>query len=478
MPAQPIPVDVLVIGAGVVGTALARELSFLDVDVAVVERWHDVAEETSKANSGVTNCGWSLTPGSLEGQLVSASYPQWEKVTADLGVAWRPVGITMLAFTDEEVAALPSWAERSLQNGNEALLLRGDEIFEHAPHASPQAKAAVHVPEEAVIDSVRLGVAYGEQAALNGVQFHFSEPVIGAEVSNGVVTEVSTPNLRFRPRFVVNAAGLGADEVSRMLGGEDFTVIPRRGQWALLDREFAPQVPGILTGVPGKLGHGPMVLPTAHGSVLLGPTAEDQEDKLDRSTDEENLRAVVDRCRQMMPSIDLNMVTKRFAGVRSHSDPTYRIGWSESAGNLMQVAGIRSTGVSASLGIAQYIRDHLVERGMSATAKKNAVHELEYCRPLWQDMDVQLSAQDPLGRTVICACEKVTARDIHQALSSPLPATSIIGVARRTHATWGRCQGSACLSGVSFITSLYTGGKPWQIPYHEKGSDLGVGPTA
>lgn len=477
MPTEPIQVDVLVIGAGVVGTALARELSLLDINVAVVERWHDVGEETSKANSGVTNCGWSMTPGSLEGQLVSASFPQWDQITADLGVAYRRVGITMLAFTDEEVEALPAWAERSEINGNEALVLQGDDILEYAPHASPLAKMAVHVPQESVIDSVRLTVAYAEQAVLNGVRFYFSEPVIDASTVNGVVAQVSTTNHTFRPRFVVNAAGLGADEVSRILGGEDYKVTPRRGQWALLDREFGPRVPGILTGVPGKLGHGPMVLPTAHGSVLLGPTAEDMVDKLDRATDDANLQAVIDRCVEMMPSIDLQFVTKRFAGLRAHSDPTYRIEWSESAENLMQIAGIRSTGVSASPGIAQYVRDALLECGLDSAKKQNPVRELEYSRPLWFDMDCQRSAEDPLGRTVICACEKVTARDIHQALSSPLPAKSIIGVARRTHATWGRCQGSACLSGVSFITSMYTGGEPWQIPYHEPGSQLGVGPT-
>ncbi|BCI53708.1 MULTISPECIES: NAD(P)/FAD-dependent oxidoreductase [Mycobacteriaceae] len=470
-------VDVLIIGAGVVGTSIARELSLLDIDVAVVERWHDVGEETSKANSGVANCGWSAAPGSLEAQLILASAPQWEKIAEDLGVAFRRVGITMLALTEDEVKELPKWAERAQKNGVDAHLLTGDEVSQEAPHASTKTLAGLHIPDEGVVDSVRLSVAYAEQAALNGVRFYFSEPVKSAKNDDGRVLSVETSRRTFRPRFVVNAAGLGADQVSRALGGEEFTVTPRRGQWALLDREFGAQVPGMLTGVPGKLGHGPMVLPTAHGSVLLGPTAEDQDDKLDRSTDEDGLDAVLRRCMDMMPSIDLSYVTKRFAGVRANSDPTYRIGWSESAENLLQVAGIRSTGVSASPGIGPYVTTLLWERGLSTHAAPNPVRTLSYSSPLWQDLDCARAAADPLGRTVICACEKVTAADIHQALSSPLPATSIAGVARRTHATWGRCQGSACLSGVSFITSLYTGHEPWQIPYHEEGSDLGVGNT-
>lgn len=470
-------VDVLIVGAGVVGTSIARELSLLDAKVAVVERWHDVGEETSKANSGVANCGWSAAPGSLEAQLILASAPQWEKISRDLGVAFRRVGITMLALNEDEVEELPKWADRAQQNGVEARLVTGGEVAEQAPHASPKTLAGLYIPEEGVVDSVRLSVAYAEQAELNGARFYFSEPVTSAQKDGDRVVSVTTSKRTFFPKFVVNAAGLGADQVSRILGGEVFTVTPRRGQWVLLDREFGKNVPSMLTGVPGRLGHGPMVLPTAHGSVLLGPTAEDQDDKLDRSTDEDALDDVLRRCMDMMPSIDLRYVTKRFAGVRANSDPTYRIEWSESAGNLLQVAGIRSTGVSASPGIGQYVRGLLEEAGLGGAPRSDPVRILSYSQPLWQDLDCDRAAADPLGRTVICACEKVTAADIHQALSPPLPATSIAGVARRTHATWGRCQGSACLSGVSFITSLYADHEPWQIPYHEEGSDLGVDKT-
>lgn len=244
-------VDVLIIGAGVVGTSIARELSLLDIDVAVVERWHDVGEETSKANSGVANCGWSAAPGSLEAQLILASAPQWEKIAEDLGVAFRRVGITMLALTEDEVKELPKWAERAQKNGVDAHLLTGDEVSQEAPHASTKTLAGLHIPDEGVVDSVRLSVAYAEQAALNGVRFYFSEPVKSAKNDDGRVLSVETSRRTFRPRFVVNAAGLGADQVSRALGGEEFTVTPRRGQWALLDREFGAQVPGMLTG-PGE----------------------------------------------------------------------------------------------------------------------------------------------------------------------------------------------------------------------------------
>ena len=469
--------DVLIVGAGVIGTSIAMALSHLDVDVAVVERRHDVGEETSRANSGIANCGWSLAPGSLEAQLVCASSPRWEDIASRLGVTFRRVGLTLLAFSEEEASGISALCERATENGVTVREVRGDELAEVAPHASGRAVAGIYVPDEGVVDSVRLPVAFAELASVNGVRFYLGESVVSASLGNGQVEEVLTTKRRFRPRFVVNAAGLGADFVSKSLGGDEFSITPRRGQWVLLDREFGKRVPSILTGMPGKLGHGPMVIPTAHGSVLIGPDAEDLEDKTDKSTTGAGLDDVVDRCRVLMPDIDTKFAIKTFAGLRPHSDKTYRVGWSETAGNLLQAAGIRSTGVSSSLAMGDHIRDLLVGAGLSDRLDAGARNDLEYTPPLWADGDYARVAKDPLGRTVVCACEKVTAADIHQALRQPLPATSIGGVARRTHATWGRCQGSACLSGVSFITSLYTPGEAWETPMHEPGSTLGEGVT-
>lgn len=480
MPASPIEStvetpDVLIVGAGVVGTSLAMSLSQLDIDVAVVERRHDVGEEASRANSGITNAGWSLAPGTLEARLVKESNARWEDLSERLHVRHRRVGITLLALDAQQAVELPRLLDRADANGVPARIVTGDEVAEVAPHAAPDAVGALVVPDEGVVDSVRLSVAYAELAARNGVRFHLGETVVGGTFRGRQVREVVTDRRRFRPRFVVNSAGVGGDLVSRRLGGEDFPITARRGQWVLLDREFGTRVPSILTGVPGPLGHGPMVIPTAHGSVLIGPDAEDLTDKTDRSTTAGGIEDVVRRCQALMPGIDTGYAIKTFAGLRPHGDPTYRVGWSESATNLLQVAAIRSTGVSSSPAMGEHLRDLLLAAGLHGGRRPGAVDRLDYRRPLWWEKDYAGIADDPLGRTVICACEKVTARDIHQALQEPLPATSIAGVARRTHATWGRCQGSACLSGVAFLTSLYRDGAAWQTPVHDPGSEIGVG---
>jgi glycerol-3-phosphate dehydrogenase len=286
---------------------------------------------------------------------------------------------------------------------------------------------------------------------------------------------VTTPRRQFRARYIVNSAGLYADLVSNALHAESFDVIPRRGQWFVLDREFGKRVPSVLTGFPTKTSHGAMILPTAHGSVLLGPTAEDIDDKQDRATDEPTLAKVLADCTRLMPSVDASLVIKSFSGVRSHSDPTYRVGFSKKVRNVLQVAGIRSTGMSASPCIADHVRDLLGETGLQLTKKSGAIDRLGVSPPLWTTLDCDDAATRHLDRTVVCACEKVTAGDIHRALQPPMPARSVNGIARRTHATWGRCQGSACLSGVCFLASLYTGGAAWEVPFGDPGSTLGVG---
>lgn len=466
--------DVAVIGAGVVGTAIAWRLSRLDLCVVVIEQRDDVGDGTSKSNSGIAASGWTLPASSLEAELVTASNPRWEDITSRLGVEYRRCGMLALCHTREDRARAASLIENAERNGVEARLVEQDELAELAPHANTGAAAAIAIPSEGVIDSVRLPVAYAELAARNGVTFFLSEPVTGAARRGQTVTEITTPRRRIRPRFIVNAAGLGADLTSALLGTEDFTVHPRRGQWLLLDRDFGTRVPSILTGLPTERTHGVMVIPTAHGSVLLGPTAEDIDEKQDRSTTQRTLQQVLAECRTLMPAVDPSFVIKTFAGVRSHSTPTYRIERSSLAGNVITVAAIRSTGVSASPGIADHVTGLLADAGLPAKEKNQIFEELEYPLPLRRTGDSAASAGEILGQTVVCACEKVTAADIHRSLQGPLGARSINGIGRRTHAMWGRCQGSACLSGVSFIASLYLGGEAWQLPVQDAAGTLGV----
>jgi glycerol-3-phosphate dehydrogenase len=467
-------VDVLIVGAGVVGAAIACRLSQLDTTIAVIDRRHDVAEETSKSNSGIAASGWALPAGGLEAQLVRASSPRWEDICGRLGVPFRRCGAVVIARTEQDADRIPDLIRNAEANGVEARALTAEQVVRTAPHATAHSAGGIEIPAEAVIDSIRLTMGYGELAARNGVRFFFNEPLLEAISCGEEVVEVRTPGTVLRPRFVINAAGLGADSVSRILGCEDFRITARRGEFLLMDREFGRRVPLILTMMPAERTHGIMVIPTAHGTCLLGPTAEDLDNKHDRSTSGDELRRVLRECRTLMPGIDERYVIKSFSGLRHHSERTYRIEPSAAMRNVIQVAGIRSTGVSASPGIADYVLTLLQTAGLKAAAKTTAYNSLDTPPPFSGTLAGGQAAATTLDRTVVCACEKVTAADIHRAMSSPLPARSISGVAKRTHATWGRCQGAGCLSGVSFIVSLYLGGQAWEVPYGEPGTTLGV----
>jgi glycerol-3-phosphate dehydrogenase len=328
-----------------------------------------------------------------------------------------------------------------------------------------------------VIDSIALTLGYAELAVRNGVMFHFDAPVIGARRRGESVEELHTPRFTVRPRWIVNAAGLGADHVSRLLGAEDFRVWPRRGEYLIVDREFARHIPRVITRLPTEHTRGVMVVPSTHGSVLLGPTADDAQDKLDRSTHEDVLNRVWSECCALVPSLAEAPVIKSYAGLRPASDRTYRVERSEQVTNLIQACGIRSTGVSASPGVGAFVRELLIDAGLECRPDPHAVDRIPKRRRFATVLDGEWAVEDPLGHTIVCACEKVTALEIHDSLRGPLPARSLAGVAKRTRATWGRCQGSECLAGVSSIASTYLDCESWQIPVSEPAATLGVAAT-
>jgi len=470
-----IDVDVLIVGAGVVGCSIAARLSQDALSVAVVERRHDVVDETSKSNTGVADCGWECEPGTLEADLILRSSPRWEEFSERFDAPFRRCGALSVARTPEDVERVNEIVAAACALGVRVRRLGGDEARALVPCVGPDVLAAIDVPDEGVIDSIRLTLGYAELAARNGARLFCGAPVVAADVRAGRVHEVRTPDRRFRPRYVVNAAGLGADTVSRLLGGEDFRVWPRRGEYLLADREDGAGIPRVITQIPSAHTRGVMVVPSTHGSLLLGPTATDDEDKSDRSTHADVLERVWRECLALVPTLADAEVIKSFAGLRPASDRTYRIEGSERVANLVQACGVRSTGVSASPAMGDHVRNVLIELGLACRARAGAIDRIPRRLRLADALDCEALADDPLGRVVVCACEKVTALEIHEALRGPVPARSIAGIAKRTRATWGRCQGSACLSGVSFIASLYHRGDAWSLPVSEPEATLGIG---
>ena len=466
--------DVVVIGAGVLGCAIGARLSQTTASVVILESAGDVAEGASKGNAGVAP-SYYAKPGSLEADLIAASYRRWPALTRQLDVPYRQLGGIITALDDEQASGLPEILAEARGVGAVAEILDGDAVRQLEPLIGDQAVAGLWLPEEGVIDPMRLTVGYAELAARNGAQFRFSSPVIAIEGSGGRSTHVRTPRLQVDARFVVNASGVRLGDVSSLAGGETFRMWPRKGEYWVLDREFGSQLQRIVFAAPSKESKGIHVVPTSDGTALLGPSAIEIDSPDDKSTHEQVLASVFERAQRLVPSVSLEFAIKSYAANRPASDEKVIARIDAHVGNLVHVAN-RSSGVGASPGTADYVMGLLREAGLDATDRPNAAAAIPSVQRLrGHPAPTVLAESDPRYGQVVCVCEQVSAAEIAAALSSLVPAHSIDGVRKRTRATYGRCQGAICAAGVAFMCSLATNEPPQLIETVDRGP-LGVNP--
>ncbi|MEU0005358.1 FAD-dependent oxidoreductase [Streptomyces sp. NPDC006314] len=444
--------DVAVVGAGVVGCAIARELArHPRLRITLVEAQDDVGQGTSKANTAILHTGFDATPGTLEARLVRDGHRRLSVFAAESGIPVERVGALLVAWDEEQRAALPRLAEKAEHNAyTDTRLLSVAELYAREPHLGPGALGALHVPGESVICPWTTTLAYATQAVHAGVDLHLNAAVEQA-AREGHGHRLTTTRGILHTRYLVNAAGLHADTLDRRLGHEDLTVTPRRGQLLVYDTFARPLVRHILLPVPTALGKGVLVAPTVHGNVLLGPTAEDLDDKRATHSTAEGLALLRDKGRHILPALLDEEVTAVYAGLRAateHDD--YRITvHSEQA--YVTVGGIRSTGLTASLAIAAHVTGLLADAGLDP----GPVKELEPVtmphlgaalpRPCEQPERV---AADPEYGTLVCHCERVSRGEIRDALASTVPPRTLEGLRRRTRARAGRCQGFHCGAAV------------------------------
>ncbi|RFC70549.1 FAD-dependent oxidoreductase [Streptomyces sp. AcE210] len=462
---SPRPYDVAVVGAGVVGAAIARELAcHPHLRVALVEASGDVGDGTSKANTAILHTGFDAVPGSLESRLVREGQRLLAAYAAESGIPVEPVGALLVAWDAEQLDALPGLLEKAGRNGYDAARIIGaDETRAREPHLGPGALGALDVPGESIICPWTTTLAYATQAVRSGVDLHLNTPVETVSADGGDHL-LATSRGMLRARFLVNAAGLNADVLDRLvLGSGDFTVTPRRGQLIVFDKLARDLVRHILLPVPTALGKGVLVAPTVHGNVLLGPTAEDLDDKTATMTTADGLDGLLTKGRRILPALVDEEVTAVYAGLRAateHDD--YRIRCHEGR-RYVTVGGIRSTGLTASMAIAAYVAGLIAEADPGLDLKKPVepppVHMPNlgeaFPRP-YQRAD--LIATDPAYGTIVCHCERVTRGEIRDALISTVPPASLEGLRRRTRARGGRCQGFYCGAAVR---ALHEGRGEW-----------------
>ncbi|PYQ67696.1 MAG: FAD/NAD(P)-binding oxidoreductase [Acidobacteria bacterium] len=466
--------DVLVVGGGVMGAAVAARLSQTTARVLLVEEQDDLAEGASKANAGIATSFYGR-PGTLEARLIAESNPRWEDLCGRLDVPYRRIGAVMLAVGPREAAGLPAVYEAIVAHGARAELVTAEQARDLEPLITGDCAGGISLPDEGIIDPMRLTVAYAELAARNGATIERSRRVTGFSVADGEVNEAETTGGPVRVTFVVNAAGLFADEVSRMAGGESFRMWPRQGQYWILDRAFGSRLRRLVYPIPMEHTRGAQVVPTTNGSVLLGPSAADTELRLDKATDLATLRWLLEQTRKLVPDVSDAYAIKTYAGNRPAGDEIFRARFDHNIRNLIHV-GSRSAGVSVSPALGDHVLGLLRDAGLAAIDRAEAGDAIPTVPRLLNAADPEeLPSLDPRYRHVVCACEQVTAVEISAALESRVPATSIDGVRKRTRATGGRCQGSVCMVGVAFLVSQHTGQPPECIRHGGFGGTLGVG---
>ena len=444
--------DVAIIGAGVVGCAMARRLTLDGARVIVLEKAADVLDGASKGNSAILHTGFDAPPGSLEQACIAHGYREYMDIHESLGLPVLKSGALVLAWSQQQLDALPSLIDKARRNGVDdvAMLSRAD-ILDREPCLSRNVLGGFEVPREYLIDPWTTAHAYILQALENGCTLSR-----GAEVLTGAFDgeewRIKTTQGTFAATWVVSCAGLYGDVVDqRLTGSSSFSIRPRKGQFVVFDKAAAALTSSIILPVPTKKTKGVVVCRTIFGNLLVGPTAEEQESRTDATTDAETLNRLRAKGIEILPDLAGHEITATYAGLRPASgEAEYQISRTDGQ-NYISVGGIRSTGLSSALGVAHHVSDligvsqfsgpPLTDPTVPEVSRLSAYHSRDW--------------EEPGNGGIVCHCELVTRREIVRALTGPMPPATLQGLKRRTRVCMGRCQGFYCTGELAEITEGY-----------------------
>lgn len=438
--------DVLIIGAGVIGGVCARELALHDCKVGILEKMPDVAMGATRANSAIVHAGFDAHEGSLKAKFNVRGSELMEALTKELGVKYKKNGSLVVGFSDEDKATLADLMLRGENNGVKGLrLLSREEVVAIEPNVGDAVTCALLAPTGAIVCPYELCMAAIGNAMDNGAELSLDFDVTKIERIDGGFLVTAKDGRTAKGRILINAAGVYSDEVAKMAGDDSFTVHPRRGEYMLLDKECGSLISHTVFRCPSKMGKGILVSPTVDGNLLLGPTAEDIEDKEDKKTTAKGLDLVRRQAAEQVKGIAFNKIITSFTGLRSvGSTGDFVINEKDGFINL---AAVESPGLSSAPAIAEYVLGLVRQKGVATEPKKNAVRErapLHAFREMTNEEKSEVIKKDPTYAHVICRCETVTEGEIRAAVRQNPKPRDIDGIKRRTRATMGRCQGGFC----------------------------------
>ncbi len=439
--------DIAIIGAGVVGSAIARELSRYELKIALVESESDVGMGTSKASTAIWHTGYDAKPGSLEAKLLKRSYALMDKFLPEANIAHERLGGLLIAWNQEQLETLPKLLKQAHDNGEmDVKIISSEEIHQREPNINKGALGGLFVPGEGILCTFTVPLALATQAVLNGTELILNLPVQGVR-QEGEDWILMGEGGSLRAKYIVNAAGLFSDEINAYFGHTSFKVTPRRGQLIVYDKLARTLINHVLLPVPTSKTKGVLISPTVYGNILLGPTAEDLPDKTATQTTEDGLNMLINKGREILPQLLDEEVTATYSGLRAateHSD--YQIKMHNDQKYLC-VGGIRSTGISGAMGIAEYAVELLRGAGLELKLKDNfkpvkmpTIGQVDI-RP---HQDAEMIAKNSQYAEMICHCERVSRGELFDAMNSVIPATNLDALRRRTRASQGRCQGFNC----------------------------------
>ena len=438
--------DIVIVGSGVVGCAMARRFTLEGASVLVLEKATDILDGASKGNSAILHTGFDAEPGSLEQACIRAGYEEYLQIKDELNLPLLKSGALVVAWNAAEAEMLDGIMDKSRANSvGDVQQLSSSELRVKEPGLSKNALAAVEVPREFIIDPWTTPYTYLLQAIENGATVERNTEVTGGSFADGL-WQIETNQGKIATRHIINCAGLYGDLLDqKLLGQSAFEIRPRKGQFLVFDKSASRLIDSIILPVPNDKTKGIVVCRTVFGNLLVGPTAEEQESRDDASVDADTLKSLYAKGVEIIPELANHSVTATYAGIRPGSEFKDYCIQPFAQQNYISVGGIRSTGLSSALGIASHVFELYQAMGNRHTQIDNII--TPDVLPLSESLERNWS--NPGNGGIVCHCELVTRHEIEQALSGPLAVHSLAGLKRRTRATMGRCQGFYCTAELS-----------------------------
>ena len=466
--------DVTIIGGGVIGAAVARELSRYQLKTCLVERAEDVCSGTSKANSAIVHAGYDAATGSLKAKMNVEGNRMMGELSKDLDFAFRRNGSLVLCFSEEDRPALQALYERGVANGVPQMkLLTGDEVRAMEPNVTDEVVAALYAPTGGIVCPFGLTIALAENACDNGVEFKFLTEVTQiARLEGGFELSVKDQD-PITTNYVVNAAGVYADVFHNMVCEDKITIVPRKGDYCLLDQEAGKHVDKTIFHLPGKYGKGILVAPTIHGNLLVGPTAADIDDKEGTYTTAKELAEAIQKSAISVKNVPYRQVITSFCGLCAHeARDEFILG--ETAEGFFDAAGIESPGLSSAPAIGAYLAELIAKKaGADKKAEFTATRKgIPHVSALSKEERAALIKDRPDYGSIVCRCENVSEGEIVDSIRRTLGARSLDGIKRRVRQGMGRCQAGFCTPRTMEILSRETGIPMEQICKNQPGSEM------